>query len=129
MEGSSALSFAGAYGENSGTNESAEVGSTAGVEAVLQPGQAVVFELGITSGRIEAQVTYRRQLTDGAFVHYGQKQGDTISGMCPWPSCMTPTPCASTSAKPCAWISTPMRAPRSETLSLKSWSSCPEKDG
>ena len=75
MGGSSALSFAGAYGENSGTSESVEVGSTAGVEAVLQPGQAVVFELGITSGRIEAQVTYRRQLTDGAFVHYGQKQG------------------------------------------------------
>ena len=73
--GSTALSFTGAYGESSGTSESVEVGSTAGVEALLAPGQAVVFELGITSGRIEAQVTYRRQLTGGVFVHYGKKKG------------------------------------------------------
>ena len=42
---STALSFTVAYGENSGTSETVEVGSTAGVEA---------------------QVTYRRQLTGGA---------------------------------------------------------------
>ncbi len=73
--GSTALSFTAAYGESSGSSESVEVGSTAGVEAVLQPGQAVVFELGITTGRIEAQVTYARQLTGGVFVNYGKRQG------------------------------------------------------
>ena len=52
--GSTSLSFTGAYGQNSGTSESMEVGSTAGVEA---------------------QVTYRRQLTGGVFVHYGKRQG------------------------------------------------------
>ena len=64
--GSTALSFTAAYGASSGSSESVEVGSTAGVEAVLQPGQAVVFELGITTGRIEAQVTYARRLTGGS---------------------------------------------------------------
>ncbi len=99
--GSTALSFTAAYGESSGSSESVEVGSTAGVEAVLQPGQAVVFELGITTGRIEAQVTYARQLTGGVFVNYGKRQG----------SCMTATPCTRTSAKPCAWTSMPTPAP------------------
>ena len=73
--GSTSLSFTAAYGESSGSSESVAVGSAAGVEAVLKPGQAVVFELGITSGRIEAQVTYARRLTGGVFVHYGQKKG------------------------------------------------------
>ena len=90
--GSTSLSFTGAYGQNSGTSESVEVATAADVEAVLQPGQRVVFELGITRGRIEAQVTYRRQLPGGVFVHYGKRKGATISGMCPWSSCMTPTP-------------------------------------
>ena len=71
MGGSTSLSFTGAYGQNSGTSESVEVATAAGVEA----GQRVVFELGITSGRIEAQVTYRRQLTGGVFLHYGKRQG------------------------------------------------------
>ena len=48
--------------------------TAAGVEAVLKLGQRVVFELGITSGRIEAQFTYRRQLTGGVFVHYGKRK-------------------------------------------------------
>ena len=73
--GSTSLSFTAGYGESSGTSESVEVGSAAGVEAVLKPGEAVVFELGITSGRIEAQVTYAVQLTGGVFVHYGKKKG------------------------------------------------------
>ena len=41
----------------------------------MQPGQRVVFELGFTSGRIEALVTYARQLKGGVFEHYSQKQG------------------------------------------------------
>ena len=73
--GSTSLSFTAGYGESTGTSESVEVSSAAGVEALLQPGQAVVFELGITSGRIEAQVTYAVRLTGGVFVHYGKKKG------------------------------------------------------
>ena len=73
--GRTSLSFTAGYGQSSGSNESVEVGSAAGIEAVLKPGQAVVFELGITSSRIEAQVTYVRRLTGGVFVHYGQKKG------------------------------------------------------
>lgn len=73
--GSTSLSFTAGYGESTGTSESVEVSSAAGVEAVLAPGAAVVFELGITSGRIEARVTYAVQLTGGVFVHYGQKKG------------------------------------------------------
>lgn len=73
--GNTSLSFTAGYGRSTGTSESVEVGSAAGVEAVLKPGQAVVFELGITSDHIEAQVTYARRLTGGVFVHYNQKKG------------------------------------------------------
>ena len=73
--GSTSLSFTAGYGQSSGSSESVAVGSAAGIEAMLKPGQAVVFELGITSGRIEAQVTYARRLTGGVFVHYGRKKG------------------------------------------------------
>ena len=74
MGGSTSLSFTAGYGESSGTSKSVEVATADGVDAVMKPGQRVVFELGITSGRIEAQVTYRRQLTGGVFVRYGKKK-------------------------------------------------------
>ena len=49
--GSTSLSFTAGYGQSSGSSESVAVGSAAGIEAMLKPGQAVVF------------------------VHYGRKKG------------------------------------------------------
>lgn len=63
-----------------------EVGSAAGVEAVLKPVQAVVFELGITSGRIGVRVTYARRLSGGVFVHYGKKEGPLLLVHAPGPA-------------------------------------------
>ena len=63
------------HGGDSKTNES--------VQAVLKPDEAAAFRLGIPRGRMEAQVTYRRQLTGGVFVHYRQKPGGHSSWFVP----------------------------------------------
>ena len=75
LGGRTALSFTAGYGRTTGTSESVEVGSAAGVEAVLPPGRAVVFELGATARRLEARVTYARRLTGGVLVRYGRRKG------------------------------------------------------
>lgn len=92
-------------------------GAPDGMHLSDHDGLAAVFELGLTSGRIKAPETYARRFTGGAFVPCGQTKGATVSGRCPWPTCMTETARTSGSGRPCAWTSARRPAPRNATSS------------
>ena len=72
------------HGGDSETNES--------VQAVLKPDEAAVFQLRIPA------VAWRPRSPTGASSRAasscatGRSPGVTLPGLCPWPSCMPPTP-------------------------------------
>ena len=71
--GSTSLSFTGGYGESTGKTESVEISTTGSVKALLKPHGAVLFQLSMALGTINAQVTYEARLQGGVFYHYGKR--------------------------------------------------------
>ena len=71
--GSTSISFSAGYGESKTKENSVAVGSSGGVKAVLEPGEAVLFQLSMTLGEIYAQVEYEGKLQGGLMARFGKR--------------------------------------------------------
>ena len=70
--GETSLSFTGGYGQSTGKTESVEIQTKGSVKALLKPHEAVLFQLSMALGTVNALVAYEARLQGGVFYHYSK---------------------------------------------------------